>query len=191
MMTIRSRGSLILLGLILLYAVFIGCSGSTTPDVSVRARLAEWRKGVWMAANGTYTIYTDSHYFVLSFGGDSSNPNTYVGASQLAYHNRGTARKQILRIRQPNGAPMSYYLGNGFADDHTEPPMVIDSMLFKPGVCNFKGGILYDAVTEVTDTSILLSTCNGDKEMIYSNGVSVYLPAGGGEAYSYRVERIK
>jgi hypothetical protein len=37
----------------------------------------------------------------------------------------------------------------------------------------------------------LLSTCNGDREKIFSNGISIYLPASGGEAYAYRVERFK
>ncbi len=51
--------------------------------------------------------------------------------------------------------------------------------------------MIYDAVTEVTDEYILLATCNGDSEKIFANGVSVYMPASGGEFYSYRVEEMK
>lgn len=186
----KYRRALLLFGSILGLMSFVECSTKVELS-SVRSRLAEWRKGVWMAGNGTYTIYTDTHYFVISYGGESTNPNTYVGASQIAFHNKGTARKQILRLRQPIGAPISYFLGDGFTAAHQEPPFVYDTTLFKPGICQIKEGVIYDAVTEVTDTSILLSTCNGDKERIYSNGMSVYLPAGGGEYYSYRVEQLK
>ena len=69
--------------------------------------------------------------------------------------------------------------------------MDIDDKLFSPGVCNIVDGIIYDSITEVTDTYILLSTCNGDREKIFANGVSVYLPADGGEAYAFRIEQFK
>jgi len=69
--------------------------------------------------------------------------------------------------------------------------MEINSTLFSPGVCNVVDGIIYDSITEATDAYILLSTCNGDKEKIFAKGVSVYLPAGGGEAYAYRIEQFK
>ena len=55
---------------------------------------------------------------------------------------------------------------------------------------HFVDGIIYDSVTEVTDEYILLATCNGDKEKIFSNGTSAYLPAGGGEFYSLRIENF-
>jgi hypothetical protein len=90
----------------------------------------------------------------------------------------------------PGDAP-TIYTKNVFRADRTEAPMEIDPGLFAPGTCNIKDGIIYDSITEATDQYILLSTCNGDKEKIFSNGVSVYLPAGGGEAYAYRVELFK
>jgi len=153
--------------------------------------LRQWRKGVWLLPDGTFTVYTDTHYFVLMATGDSATPNIYCGASQLRYHMKGMARKQVLRVRQLPGQPIIFVKENVFRGEKAETPMDIDASLFTPGVCNVKSGIIYDSVTEATDTFILLSTCNGDREKIFSNGVSVYLPAGGGEAYAYRIEQFK
>lgn len=159
-------------------------------DADIQAKLTEWQKGVWISGTGTYTIYTDHHYFVVSFEGDTLSPNIYVGASQLAFHNRGMARKQNLRLRQLPGGEMSSFVEHVFQGDHSEEPMLIDSTLFKPGVCNIKDGIIYDAVTEAGEDFILLATCNDDRIKLFSNGVSVYLPASGGAYYSYRVEKL-
>ncbi len=89
----------------------------------------------------------------------------------------------------PDGKPV-FFVKNTFQTDHSEVPMTIDPALFTPGACNIKDGIIYDSIVEATDEYILLSTCNGDREKIFSNGISVYMPAGGGEAYAYRVERL-
>jgi len=94
-------------------------------------------------------------------------------------------------MRQAPGQLVTFVKKNIFRPDTTEAPMDIDANLFSPGTCNVKDGIIYDSITEATDSYILLSSCNGDKEKIFSNGVSVYLPAGGGEAYAYRIERFK
>lgn len=153
--------------------------------------LREWRKGVWLLPDGSFTIYTDTHYFVLVAAGDSAAPNIYCGASQLRYHAKGMARKQVLRVRQSPRQPITFFRENVFRADQLEASMEIDPSLFSPGVCNVRDGIIYDSITEATDTYILLSTCNGDKEKVYSNGVSIYLPADGGEAYAYRIERFK
>jgi hypothetical protein len=150
--------------------------------ISIQDRLAEWRQGVWITGTGTYTIWTDSHYFVVSYEGDSASPNIYVGASQVRFHEKGIARKQTLRHRQMPSGDKETYRKTAFQPDHTEAPMLFDS--------NIIDGVIYDAVIEATDEYILLATCNGDKEKIFSNGVSVYLPAGGGEYYSYRVEKL-
>ncbi len=154
------------------------------------ARLREWRKGVWLLPDGSFTIYTDTHYFVIVAAGDSASPNVYCGASQVRYHAKGIARKQVVRVRQVPGSTLTFLSRNVFQPDKTEAPMEIDTTQFSPGICHIKDGIIYDAITEVTDTSIILSTCNGDREKIFANGVSVYLPAGGGEAYAYRIERF-
>ena len=159
-------------------------------DKNVRSRLAEWRQGVWVSGSATYTIYTDSHYFVISCEGDTATPNLYIGASQIAYHGKGTARRQLVRLRENPGTSPIFFRQMDFTAVHKEPDLIYDTTLFVPGICNIKDGVIYDAVTEVTDSSILLSTCDGDKEMIYSNGVSVYLPASGGEFYSYRIEQL-
>ncbi|NOY88398.1 MAG: hypothetical protein GXO93_03270 [FCB group bacterium] len=170
----------------LLSVIFLGSSKSSNTAI----KLKEWQKGVWIQPDGSYTIYTDTHYFVVSLNGDSSHTNIYCGASQIEYHNKGMARKQVLRIRKFPQGNLTFYKNSVFQSDKTEKKLTIDSTLFSPGKCNIVDGIIYDAITEETDNYILLSTCNGDKEKIFSNGVSVYLPASGGEFYSYRVEKL-
>lgn len=176
-----TRAILILSGVFLL-----ACSHPATD--SVEDKLKSWRKGVWVSGAGSYTVYTDSHYFVVSSEGDSTSSNVYCGASQTRFHNKGIARQQVVRVRKSPGGELSLGRWPVLGDDDTETPMSIDTTLFVPGSCTVKGGIIYDAVTEINDTSILLSTCNGDKERIFYNGRSLYLPADGGESWSVRVE---
>ena len=181
----RSRTVLFLALLSISFLSFHQLPGN--PEDSLR----EWRKGVWLLPDGSFTIYTDTHYFVLVASGDSSAPNVYCGASQVRYHAKGMARKQVLRLRQLPGQPATFFKENVFRPGNTEVPMDINPNLFSPGTCNIKDGVIYDSITESTNSYILLSTCNGDKEKIFSNGISVYLPAGGGEAYAYRIEQFK
>jgi len=173
----------------LLLVLIASVTGPTRAD-DLRSKLAEWRTGVWISGGGTYTVYTDTHYFVLSFEGDTSSANLYFGVSQLAFHDKGMARKQVLRIRQLPGRDMKSFRKSIFEENRAETPLEIDTSLFIPGTCTIKDGVIYDAIMEVTDEYILLSTCNGDQEKIFANGVSVYLPRGGGEFYAYRVERF-
>ncbi|MBD3299173.1 MAG: hypothetical protein GF341_10995 [candidate division Zixibacteria bacterium] len=173
--------------LLVLCCLMAACAQPSGQSVD---RLREWRQGVWMSGTGTYTVYTDDHYFVVSIEGDSAKPNLYCGASQVTFHRRGIARQQVLRLRQVPGHEITLFNRSIFQPDHTEAPLVIDTTLFVPGTCTIADGVIYDAITEMTDEFILLSTCNGDKEKIFSNGVSVYMPAGGGEFYSYRVSRL-
>ena len=181
----RSRTVLFLALLSISFLSFHQLPGN--PEDSLR----EWRKGVWLLPDGSFTIYTDTHYFVLVASGDSSAPNVYCGASQVRYHAKGMARKQVLRLRQLPRQLVTFFKENVFRPGNTEVPMDINPNLFSPGTCNVKDGVIYDSITESTDTYILLSTCNGDKEKIFSNGISVYLPAGGGKAFAYRIERFK
>ncbi len=169
------------------FALCISCSSS--PD-DIGSKFAEWRKGVWILQDGSYAVYTDNHYFVIYASGDSAAANLYCGASQIEFHNKGMARKQVIRIRQFPGGELNFSKKSAHRPDNTETPLKIDTTLFAPNTCNIKDGIIYDSITEITDEYILLATCNGDKEKIFSNGVAVYLPAGGGEAYSYRVEKL-
>ncbi|HWR83280.1 MAG TPA: hypothetical protein VN285_08255 [Candidatus Deferrimicrobium sp.] len=171
-----------------LTALLIASAAGPAMSADLQKQLAEWRKGVWMTEDGSYTIYTDSHYFVVFVDGDSSSANVYLGASQVQYHSKGMARKQVLRFRQlPGGQPIVEKEAIGQADG-TEEPMQADTTLFAPGVCHIKDGIIYDSITEATEEYILLATCNGDREKIYANGVAEYLPASGGRFVSYRVE---
>jgi len=145
------------IALVLIFvALVLSCSAPPVEEqtqTSVKDKLAEWRKGVWLLGDGSYAIYTDTHYFVVMVSGDSASPNIYCGASQVKFHD-----------------------------------LEIDTTQFAPNTCNIVDGIIYDSVTEVTDEYILLATCNGDREKIFSNGTAAYLPAGGGEFYSVRIE---
>jgi len=163
---------------LLVLLVFYSCTNLPTDTAS---KLAEWRKGVWISGTATYTVYTDDHYFVISYEGDSTAANLYFGSSQIHYCNKGQVRKQNLRMRHFPGRDSFLYKELVFQDDHTELPMNVDTTLFTPDACNIIDGVIYDAVVEVTDEYILLATCNGDKEKIFANGV---------EFYSYRVERL-
>jgi hypothetical protein len=174
--------------LIIVIFMLLVASCSSTP-VDTKTKLAEWRKGVWLAEDGSYTIYTDTHYFVVMASGDSSSANIYCGASQVRYHNKGMARKQVIRVRQFPGSALTWFKENVLGHN-AEIALEIDTTQFAPNTCNIKDKIIYDSITEITKDYILLSTCNGDKEKIFSNGVSVYLPKDGGEFYSLRIERF-
>ncbi|MCK4404492.1 MAG: hypothetical protein KAW02_05315 [candidate division Zixibacteria bacterium] len=174
----------------LLVLLAVSCSAPPVEEgkkLSEENKLAEWRKGVWLLSDGSYAIYTDTHYFVVMVSGDTSAPNIYCGASQVKFHRKGMARKQVIRVRQlPGGELMTHKVN--VLGHNAEIPLKIDTTQFAPNTCNIKDGIIYDSITEMTDEYILLTTCNGDHEKIFSNGVAVYLPAGGGEAYSIRIE---
>ena len=167
------------------------CSGqpeTAQADPATQSKLAEWRKGVWVGGGGTYTIYTDDHYFVVMASGSDDSPNIYCGASQVRFCSGGMARKQVLRVRQMPGQVLNFFNESVLKDERTEAELVIDTTLFKPDVCNTVAGVIYDSITEETDEYILLATCNGDKEKIFHNGVAVYMPKDGGKYYSYRIE---
>lgn len=181
----------VMLGLIVMF-VMMGVlgHGSSTKVESVRGKLVKWRTGVWLSAGGTYTVWTRDHYFVLSMAGDTSNPNLYYGCSQVSYHEQGMTRHQVQRFRQSPGGNRTLFSENTLTATNNETPYSPDTTLFNPKQCVIKDGVIYDAVTEVTDSSIVLISCNGDREKLFSDGRSVYLPAGGGEFYSYRVEEF-
>lgn len=185
------RSSWIVLMAVLTLSV-ISCSAPPVEEetqASVKDKLAEWKKGVWLLGDGSYAIYTDTHYFVVMVSGDSASPNIYCGASQVKFHEKGMARKQVIRVRQLPGGDLVTFKENVLGHN-AEIPLEIDTTQFAPNTCNIVDGIIYDSVTEVTDEYILLATCNGDKEKIFSNGTAAYLPAGGGEFYSLRIEEF-
>ncbi|MBU0742357.1 hypothetical protein KKG45_09705 [bacterium] len=180
----------VLVGLIAV-ALFSVASCSRTPTTGERLRAM--RAGVWVSEGGAYTIWTDSHYFVVSAAGDSASANIYCGASQVCYTDRGIARKQNLRLRQVGaGGPeivLDYSMfREGSESAVEEVPLQIDESLFSPGKCVIESGVIYDSVAEVTEEYILLSTCNGDKDKIFNDGRSVYMPSDGGESWWYRIE---
>lgn len=141
-----------------------------------------------MLSDGSYAIYTDNHYFVVSASGDSAQANIYCGGSQLQITDRGMARRQTLRIRKLPGGDLHLSKELRSFSDQSRDEFEIDTTQFEPGTCNIHEGIIYDSITEETDQYILLTTCNGDKEKIFSDGRSVYLPASGGEYWAHRIE---
>jgi hypothetical protein len=179
------------IGLVMIFVgLALSCSAPPIEEetqTSVKDKLSEWRKGVWLLGDGSYAIYTDTHYFVVMVSGDSAAPNIYCGASQVVYHEKGMARKQIIRVRQLPGGDLVTFKENVLGHN-AEIPLEIDTTQFAPNTCNIRDGIIYDSITEVTDEHILLATCNGDKEKIFSDGTAAYLPADGGEFYSLRIE---
>ncbi len=178
--------------MLIILLLLICAADSAWPEAAeTRDKLRDWRTGVWLLADGSYTIYTDTHYFVISVSGDSSRTNLYCGASKVHFTDKGMARAQTMRIRQMPGGQLKWYKeAENTADIGLGIPNY-DETLFKPGTCNIVNGVIYDSVTEVTDDYILLSTCNGDKEKIFSDGRSVYLPASGGEHWATRIEIFK
>ncbi len=177
--------------ILIIIPAFIAVLGYGTPTEvqSVRDKLVKWRTGVWLSGGGTYTIWTPKHYFVLSMSGDSTNPNLYYGCSQVSYHEKGLTRHQVQRFREFRGS-LTMFSENTLTPENTETPYAPDTTLFDPKTCVIKDGVIYDAIIEATDTYILMISCNGDREKLFSDGKSVYLPADGGEYYSYRVEEF-
>jgi len=172
---------------IALSAIINSCSN---PPESTGEKLARLRQGTWFNGSGTYTVWTDNHYFVISYEGDSVNSNIYCGASQVSYCDLGLTRAQTLRMRKMPRGDLSLSRNTEFTQDHTEARIEIDTTLFAPNTCIISDGVIYDAIIEQKDDYILLASCDGDREKIYSNGTAVYLPADGGEYYSYRIDTL-
>ncbi len=165
----------------------ISCS-SPPPDETTGDKLRRWRRGVWQLSDGSYAIYTDAHYFVVSASGDSVRQNVYCGGSRIAITDKGMAREQRLRVRMVPGGELRISKDAPLSIAEARASLQVDLSLFQPGTCNIEEGIIYDSVTEVSDTCIVLATCNGDREKIFSDGRSAYMPATGGEYWARRIE---
>ena len=66
-------------GVILVSLLFSCSAGETTGE-----ELRQWRRGVWQLTDGSYAIYTDSHYFVVSASGDSAQASLHSGWTWLS-----------------------------------------------------------------------------------------------------------
>ena len=182
------KAGILIIGAFLVFLV-LSCS---SPQ-STGSKLREWQQGVWLSSGGAYSIWTDTHYFVVSAAGDSTSAQIYCGSSRVKFTDKGIARHQNLRVRQtPNSSMLvsgdySMYSEseNGGAE---EAPLEVDLALFKPGVCNVSDGVIYDSVMEETSGYILMSSCDGDQIKLFSDGRFLYMPSGGGEIWSYRIE---
>lgn len=177
---------LLMIGVFL--ALVVSCGGQK--GLTNIEKLRAWQKGVWINGSGTYTVYTDDHYFVVSYEGDSAHANLYFAASQLGFYDRGMTRYQTIRLRMPPNGDLTEWKREGFIADHNEIRHPVDTSLFDEKSCVIQDGVIYDAITEATDTYIILATCNGDKIRLMCDGRSAYMPASGGEFWSYRVETL-
>lgn len=174
-------------------ATWIGClalSRCVLPPADSQIKLKEWRKGVWIKADGSYAIYTNSHLFLLSARESMNSPQFLFSASQIKFHEKGLATKEVFNFRHIPDGKYHYFQEAVLQPDYTEVPFDIDSSCFKPGVGKEKDGITYASITEDAEEHILLSLSNGDKEKIFSNGTSIYFFNEGRTAYSYRIERF-
>ncbi|HUU44194.1 MAG TPA: hypothetical protein VM118_00555 [Acidobacteriota bacterium] len=174
--------------LIVAVALMLGVTAEATGPSNVAAKLRDWQKGVWVSGTGTYTVWTDTHYFVIQASPQGDSLNIYCGSSQVAYTDKGIARKQMIRVRKMPGQALFAGLTDAYDETGSEMPLVIDEINFKPGQCVQLEGVIYDSVDEIGDDYILMSTCNGDKIKLHNNGTSAFLPADGGEFWSVRIE---
>ncbi len=160
---------------------------------STAAKLHEWSRGVWLSVGGGYAVWTDNHYFVVWGSGEGTKAQLYCGSSRVLYTDKGIARHQNLRIRKTSNSDLriaedySMYTESE-AGGVVEEPLKIDLGLFTPGTCKIVEGVIYDSVTEETAEYILLSSCNGDRVKLFSDGRSLYMSSDGSETWSYRIE---
>ena len=115
--------------------VEVSLSEQPTQATSVREKLIEWRKGIWLSGGSTYTIWTPRHYFVLSMSGDSTNANLYYGCSQVTYHEKGVTRHQVQRYRKFPGGDLTMFWDYMLTDTNSEKPYTPDTTLFNPNAC--------------------------------------------------------
>ncbi|MBI5867597.1 MAG: hypothetical protein HZB43_04805 [candidate division Zixibacteria bacterium] len=155
---------------------------------AIAEKLRTWQKGVWISSGGVYSIWTDTHYFVVQGNELQDSLNIYCGASQIEYTDKGIARSQVVRVRKTAGQALFAKTDDIFDSTGHERPLVIDETKFKPGTCAFDKGILYDSIDSLGTDFILMSTCGEDRIRLHSNGTSFYLRASGGEVVSVRVE---
>ena len=176
---------------IIVLILCIGLSCASPP--STKDKLLEWQRGVWITTGGAYTIWTNTHYFVVQASGDTSKANIYCGSSRVRFTDKGVARHQNLRIRQAQNTALlitgDYSMfSESDAGGLLEAPLIIDMTMFTPDECNVVEGVIYDAVSEETDEYILLSSCNGDQIKLFNDGRSLYISSDGTEHWSYRIE---
>ena len=187
-LAVRMEGTMGRWVLSILALVLLSGATYTGQPGNVAEKLRTWQKGVWTSSGGTYSIWTDTHYFVVQGIVMDDSANVYCGASQIEYTDKGIARSQVVRVRKTPGQALFAATTDIFDSTGHEKPLVIDETKFKPGTCAYDKGILYDSIDSVGSDFILMSTCGGDRIRLLSSGVSVYLPISGGEAKSVRVE---
>lgn len=178
----------IMISILVLFSV-VSCS----PTQTTEDKLREWQQGVWLSDGGAYSVWTTTHYLLVSAASDSTRTQIYCGSSRVRFTDMGVARQQNLRVRQTpqsglriDGDYSMYFEkeNGGFEEE----PLEVNLDLFKPGACNIVEGVIYDSVTEETADYILLSSCDGDQIKLFNNGRILYLSSTGNESWSYRIE---
>ena len=134
--------------------------------MSIAERMKEWQKGVWTCGPGSFAVWTDRHYFVVSASPDGDN--VYCGRAEVRYTDEGIETHQTVRVRQQPGGSLQTFV------ETSETPA-------QP---------ILHRVAEVGEDFVLFESCGGDRFRLRADGVEVYLPAQGGEVIWQRLERI-
>lgn len=180
--------------LLAVFALAVFFANPCFSQSSTATKLQEWQRGVWLSSGGGYAVWTDTHYFVVWGSSEGDKAQVYCGSSRVRYTDKGIARHQNLRIRKTPNSELRIHEDYSMYNESengvvTEEPLEVDESHFSPGVCNIVNGVIYDSVTEETADFILLSSCNGDKLKLFSDGRSLYMSSDGSETWSYRIEK--
>ena len=178
---------------VIIFALTICFASPCFSQLSTASKLQEWKRGVWLSSGGGYSVWTDTHYFVVWGAGEGANAQVYCGSSRVRYTDKGIARHQNLRIRKTASSELRIKDDSSIYTESenggvVEVPLEIDMSHFSPGACNIVDGVIYDSVTEESSDYILLSSCNGDQLQLYNDGRFLYKSSDGSETWSYRIE---
>jgi hypothetical protein len=129
-------------------------------------RFRQWRKGVWSCGPGSFAVYTDDHYLVVSADPDGSN--VYCGRAEVRYTDDGIETRQTVRVRQrPDGELVT------LVESEVTPA--------QPTL---------HRVAEVGEDFILFDSCGGDRFRLQADGTETYMPAEGPEVVWRRIEML-
>ncbi|MBK7142099.1 MAG: hypothetical protein IPH75_08470 [bacterium] len=173
--------------LVLAAVAAVSTLGLTTHQSENDPEWFQWAKGVWLFENSSYMVITDSHYFVITASGDTSNPLIYCAASQLAFTPKGLVHtERLFAAHRPEGENELFRA----TQTDRELPLSVDTAKFVAEKSEVVNDVWYDAIIELTDDYVLLSTNNGDKAKFFKDGRAVYMPKAGGEFISRKVEQL-
>jgi hypothetical protein len=134
--------------------------------MTIAERIRTWCKGVWSDGENSFTIWTDSYYFVIS--ASPTGENIYCGAAEVRYTDEGIETRQTVRVRRPPKGELFIFAET---DKQTAQPIL-------------------HRVAEVGEDFILFDSCAGDRFRLQADGVDVYMPAFGNDVIWRRIESL-